>query len=248
MKIHVLSDLHLEFSDFAMPNVDADVRVFAGDVHTKERGIPFISANTGEIPALYVAGNHEFYGTAIPKLYDKMRRMASGTPVTVLENDAITIGDVRFFGCTLWTDFELHGPDYREIAMLEAKATMTDYKKIRLSPSYRKMTPGVAYGFHLTSLTRLKAQLSTPFAGKTAVITHHAPSAHSVVDTSELINSAYCSNLDDFISKNPIDLWIHGHTHRCVDYRIGETRVLSNQRGYPSENTGSFDPALVVSL
>jgi hypothetical protein len=33
-----------------------------------------------------------------------------------------------------------------------------------------------------------------------------------------------------------------------VDYRIGATRVLSNQRGYPDEPANGFDPALVVDL
>lgn len=248
MKIHVLSDLHTEFADFTIPNVEADIRVVAGDVHTRERGVSFLAANTRSIPSLYVAGNHEFYGAAIPKLHYKMRAAAAGTKVTVLENDAIDIQDVRFFGCTLWTDFELHGPESRDMAMLEAKTTMTDYKKIRLSPSYRKLTPGASRGFHLNSLRQLEAALKTPFSGKTVVITHHAPSAQSVDDASDLINSAYCSNLDDFILGNPIDLWIHGHTHRCIDYQIGKTRVLSNQRGYPGESTGGFEPALVVDL
>jgi hypothetical protein len=41
---------------------------------------------------------------------------------------------------------------------------------------------------------------------------------------------------------------VHGHTHHRVDYRIGATRVLSNQRGYPDERVAAFDPALVVRL
>lgn len=248
MRIHVLSDLHNEFADFALPNVEADIRVFAGDVHTRERGVSFVSSNTGSLPSLYVAGNHEFYGTAIPKLYDKMRTAAAGTPVTVLENDTVIVEDVRFFGCTLWTDFGLHGAESRDVAMLEAKSTMTDYKKIRISPAYRKMTPGATRGFHLTSLRRLEQVLSVPFPGKTVVISHHAPSAQSIDNASDLISSAYCSNLDDFILSSSIDLWIHGHTHRCVDYHIGTTRILSNQRGYPGESTGGFDPSLVVEL
>lgn len=248
MKIHVLSDLHTEFADFDIPVVKADIRIFAGDVHTKASGVSFVAATTGNIPALYVAGNHEFYGAAIPKLYDKMRKAALGTPVTVLENDVFIFQDIRFFGCTLWTDFDLQGQKSREIAMLEAKSTMTDYKKIRISPSFRKLTPEATRGFHLTSLRKLEAELSTPFSGKTVIITHHAPSVQSGHDSSELINTAFCSNLDEFIKRNPIDLWIHGHTHRCVDYKIGNTRVLSNQRGYPGEHTGGFDPALVVEM
>jgi hypothetical protein len=42
MKIHVLSDLHLEFGPITLPRVDAGLVVLAGDVHTKRNGIPWI--------------------------------------------------------------------------------------------------------------------------------------------------------------------------------------------------------------
>ena len=231
-----------------MPAVDADVRVLAGDIHTKERGVLFALQCASEIPTIYVAGNHEFYGTAIPKLYDKLKSLAAGTHVTVLENDELIVGGVRFLGCTLWTDFGFHGADSRQHAMLEAGSTMNDYKKIRMNPSYRKLTPGATYGIHRSSLTWLEDRLAEPFNGKTVVITHHAPAAPSAVDKTDLISSAYCSSLEDFMVANPIDLWIHGHTHKCVDYRVGGTRVVSNARGYPGECTNSFDPELVVTI
>ncbi len=244
----MLSDLHLEFSDFAFPEIDADVRVLAGDIHTKERGMSFAIEHRATMPTFYVAGNHEFYGTAIPKLYDKMKSMTAGTPIRVLENDQAIVDGVRFLGCTLWTDFGLLGADSRELAMLEAKTTMTDYKKIRMNPTYRKLTPAATYALHRISLSWLESRLAEPFPGKTVVITHHAPSSNSIGDSFELINAAYGSSLDNFIRSNPIDLWIHGHTHKCVDYCIDKTRIVSNQRGYPGENTGAFDPGLVVML
>jgi hypothetical protein len=43
-------------------------------------------------------------------------------------------------------------------------------------------------------------------------------------------------------------LWIHGHTHYCCDYQVGGTRVVANQRGYPGEDTGAFDPGFVVEV
>jgi hypothetical protein len=33
-----------------------------------------------------------------------------------------------------------------------------------------------------------------------------------------------------------------------VDYKIGSTRVLTNQRGYPDELCKDFAPALVVEV
>lgn len=39
MKVHVLSDLHLEFSDFVPPTTNADLVILAGDIDTKCRGV-----------------------------------------------------------------------------------------------------------------------------------------------------------------------------------------------------------------
>jgi hypothetical protein len=43
-------------------------------------------------------------------------------------------------------------------------------------------------------------------------------------------------------------LWVHGHTHQCVDYTLGSTRVLSNQRGYPREPDTGFRSDFVVEI
>jgi hypothetical protein len=40
---------------------------------------------------------------------------------------------------------------------------------------------------------------------------------------------------------------MHGHTHDSADYRVGETRVVCNPRGYGLENP-SYDPALVIEV
>jgi predicted phosphodiesterase len=38
MRIHILSDLHLEFAPFQLVQLDADVIVLAGDIHTGANG------------------------------------------------------------------------------------------------------------------------------------------------------------------------------------------------------------------
>lgn len=53
MRIHVLSDLHLEFSPFAPQVTAADVVILAGDIHVKGRGVPW-ARQAFEGPVLYV--------------------------------------------------------------------------------------------------------------------------------------------------------------------------------------------------
>ena len=89
MKIHILSDLPLEFEVFELPEVGADVVVLEGDVDLKHRGLYWAVKTFGEKPVIYVLGNHEFYSGAIPKQIDAIKRLASGTNVSILENTAI---------------------------------------------------------------------------------------------------------------------------------------------------------------
>ena len=66
------------------------------------------------------------------------------------------------------------------------------------------------------------------------VVTHHAPSHQSVSQkyrTSTMMG-AHSSELWNLIDNSDIRVWIHGHTHHRVDYKINNCRVLSNPRGY----------------
>jgi len=58
MRIHILSDLHLEFGDFDPPRTDADVVVLAGDIHVGTRGVAWARERFHPTPVL---GNHEYY-------------------------------------------------------------------------------------------------------------------------------------------------------------------------------------------
>ena len=109
MKLHILSDLHVEFGDFVIPDVSADIVILAGDTHVGTRGVRWALDQKTEVPVIYVLGNHEFYQNKFPGLIDDLKREAEGTHVHVLENDVFELGGFRFFGCTLWSDMALFG-------------------------------------------------------------------------------------------------------------------------------------------
>jgi hypothetical protein len=68
-------------------------------------------------------------------------------------------------------------------------------------------------------------------------------------ESDDLTSAAYASNLDELVDASHAKLWIHGHIHRPTSYRIGETRVVSNPRGYPDGPIDPmFDPALVLEV
>ena len=248
MRLHILSDLHTEFEPFELEATGADVLVLAGDIGTGTKGLDWARA-TGKA-SIYVAGNHEFYGDSIPDLTRTLRAGAAGGPVHFLENEACVIGGVRFLGCVLWSDFALFGEDKRDDAMFAARYRMNDFKRIRFSPGDRVFAPSDALGLHRASVEFLERELARPHPGPTVVVTHAAPSDRSRPDQWEddLMSAAFCSNLDALVEASGAALWVHGHTHHSVDYRIGRTRVLSNQRCYPHEDRTGFDPALTIDL
>ena len=248
MRIHVLSDLHLEFGAFTPEPVEADVIVFAGDIDLGIRGLEWAAKTFPNLPVIYIAGNHEFYGHSSPKIDMAMRETARVLGIHFLANDTVTLEGVRFLGATLWTDFEITG--HRDSATEIAKSQMRDYRKIRIDPQYRKLRPADTLGWHRISRRWLEGQLQEPFDGQTVIVTHHAPSGTSLDPRfpSDGVNAAYASDLDAMIESSGAKFWIHGHTHFNVDYEIGQTRVITNQRGYADTPNETFDPSLVLEV
>lgn len=247
MRIHVLSDLHLEFGPISLPRVAADLVVLAGDIHVKLHGIRWIRDHIPETPVIYLAGNHEYYGEKLPRLLDKIRKESSGSNIHLLENESLEIGGFRFFGATLWTDMALHGDHH--IGSLEA-LRMNDYKRIRRSPSYSKLRPADTRILHQKTVRHIEQFLESGDPRRSVVITHHAPSIRSLPERSraEQINCAYASHLDPLIEKHSPRLWIHGHIHHSQDYLIGRTRILSNPRGYITDPNPAYNAELVIDL
>ena len=254
MKLHILSDLHLSVQGMAHPATDADVVVLAGDISRPERAAPWALA-FGK-PVLYVIGNHEFYGSSLPEVKAAFRRLFDGTQVHLLDDSAIALGGVRFLGATLWTDFLAHGDGDRQVeAMQQTREFMYDFKRIRTGPAADAplLTPEDTTRLFAASSRWLDAELDRPFAGPTVVITHHAPTLHSIHPrfAGSPINAAFVSDAAWLLRGGRARLWIHGHTHDSFDYRVDGTRVLCNPRGYVKGDeveNALFNPQLVVSI
>lgn len=253
MKLHILSDIHLEFGNLRLPEVDAGVTVLAGDIGVGLAGLEW-ALQTFQRPVIYVMGNHEFYGQrSMPDLWRKAREKVAGTHVHLLENDAVEIDGVRFLGSTLWTDFELFGD--REGGM-QAALDMNDYWSIitnygagYTSNRATRLTPKDTLRMHQESVSWLSKELGKQNDQPVVVVTHTAPHRGSLHPKYEhhRISPAFVSDLDGLVQH--ADLWIHGHTHDSFDYLAGKCRVVCNPRGYAGrELNPGFDPGLVVEV
>lgn len=250
MRIWLLSDLHLEFADLAEPlkPPDADVCVMAGDLcRAIDNGVRWLAEHIAPaMPCVYVAGNHEFYKGSIKEGLEAGRAAARVTPgVHFLENDAVTLGGVRFLGATLWTDFRIDGAP--EAAMDHARRRMNDYRQIAWQKNpWQRFLPVHSLRLHQDSRAFLAREMaSSPLP--TVVVTHHLPHRRSAPEriNGDQTNAAYASDLSAMIEDGAPALWIHGHTHDSCDYSVGSTRIVSNPKGYGDEN-GAFDRRLVV--
>ena len=175
MRLHILSDLHLEFGQVDIPPTEADVVVMAGDIHLGPNGCRWARKQFPDQPVIYVPGNHEYYHHSLPELVGTLKAEMEGSNVCVLENDAVEIGGITFLGCTLWTDFQLSGDPDEAMRMVEH--TMGDFQVIRYSPKHRTLQPPDTVRVHGESVAWLRGQLAKGNPARTVVVTHHAPSA-----------------------------------------------------------------------
>lgn len=255
MKIRLLSDLHLEFSNRHPPlefrRIDADVVVLAGDIDNGTRAIDWAEQTFPDQIVLYVPGNHEFYDAEYFSAGEALKERArKSRNVRLLDNDEVVLDGVRFLGSTLWTDFELFGAGRAAQAMSESLKYVVDFRAIRHRDD-GPLTPEQTVVFHRQAVQFLDSRLSEPFAGQTVVITHHAPHPGSVHPrwASDLTSAAFVSDLSRLLGRAP--LWMHGHTHDSFDYEAHGTRIVANPMGYRTSNwkrarTGAVPPEVIL--
>lgn len=257
MRILILSDLHLEHwhdaSPLHCPDPAPDVVVLAGDIWTASHAVPWAAKTFPGIPVLYIAGNHESYGFHLGLTEAALHTHCTLYPdVRFLQMGEYIQAGVRFLGCTLWTDFALFGQDRQIYHAMAVQRGLNDYRAITTDQDDRLLRASDTMDINSAHVAWLKAKLDEPFAGKTVVITHHAPSMRSVPEQykREPLTAGFASNFDDLVAQ--ANVWIHGHTHTSMDYQVEACRVVCNPRGYPRpghvpENR-AFDPAFIIEV
>jgi predicted phosphodiesterase len=248
MRVQLASDLHLDLLESRWPRErliapapGADILVLAGDIHRGLRALELFA--DWPVPVLYLAGNHEFYGSVWEDQRAALRAAARGGAVRFLDGDVVHLGGVRFLGCTLWTDYLGAGPD-RAAAMTAAEAMLLDHERIATRDGPLRAAQALAE--HERCRAWLARELARPAAGATVVLTHHAPHPGSIHPrfAGSPVNAAFVSALDALLAQ--ADLWLHGHVHDSFDYRVGRCRVLANPRGYAQNRRSAAAPAELV--
>lgn len=276
-KIHLLSDLHIEFGAYKHSLPEADLLVLAGDIVVADRLRPGKTDKTstlhkrhvmdffkqaealfGATNIIWIPGNHEYYhGTAFQESLDDINTFmeAAGFQTRCVNRQLIAFHDIVLVATTLWSDFEHANP----MAMMAAQQGMNDYRLIqkegtgipgRSHGQNRTITTDDVLDQHLADSAFLLNSRDRIDTSKMVVVTHHAPSFRSIHPgyRDSAVNGAYATNLEHLMG-GKIKLWLHGHVHNHNDYVINDTRVISNPRGYEGyELAPGFDSNFVVEI
>ena len=194
-RLWIFSDLHQECSENAWdpaahaPAGGFDVAVIAGEVHMPLlRALDWLGERLPGTTVIYVPGNHDFWwdrGEERYTIHDQIARgrdRAAALGITLLLDDALTLGGTRYLGGTLWTDFRLgsfsltHG-----MRSAQGRDGMVDYRRIRTGPSSRhRIEPEDVLAMHRRTRTYIYAELALEHDGPTVVVTHHSPHPDSL--------------------------------------------------------------------
>lgn len=267
MKLQLLSDVHLEFGAYE-PIKSGDVLIIAGDLapiaQMPEETFRFLSRCTWTWDeVIYVLGNHEFYDGD----YSKVKKVALEWEETLHNLHVLTefggkssrvfeLDEYTFIGDTMWTD--LSNP----VAANLIQNSMNDFWII-----WNSLAPRDPYGkrprwtpndstlecFAFQKFLKDFQDRNSYDPNKTVVITHHSPSYLSVVEKyqGDPINAGYHNSIEELVMDFGAKYWFHGHVHDSVDYELGNTRVMTNPRGYVGggdRENKIFNDTFVVEL
>lgn len=262
MKIKLVSDLHLEFSDVDIPNNDCDVLILSGDIliaqdlhdHPRQSWLEskeylwkngqmrpeksdrfrnFLDRCSKNFPhVVYVAGNHEFYHGKWLATVDYLREECSYWPNIYFLEKDVKVIDGWPF-LGCTLWTDLNKGD--PVTMHNVSHMLNDHRLIRHDGlGYTKIRAIHTIERHFEHLEWLKK--TVPNYDKCIVVGHMGPSHKSIHEKYKndyYLNGAYCSDLSEFILDHPqIKLWTQGHTHHAFQYHVGNTLVACNPRGY----------------
>lgn len=250
--IQYASDLHLEFpknKDFLKINPlqpKGNVLLLAGDIvpfAVINKHADFFSYISDHFNMTYwIPGNHEYYYFDVAArsgmLCEKIRNN-----VLLVNNTSLRHGDIQFIFSTLWSKISA---DYQ----WQIEKGMSDFQVIKYQ-GY-KFSAERFNQLHEDGLAFLAHELQGPNSLKKVVVTHHVPTLMHYPEQykGDILNEAFAVELYDFIEADGPDYWIYGHHHHnTLDFKIGKTRLLTNQLGYVQAGEhGLFDQGNVFSL
>jgi predicted phosphodiesterase len=244
--LSVSSDWHIDdeysLSNFYVPNA-ADIVVLAGDIGEHRNYIYQVLDNLKK-PTIYILGNRCHKDYEISNSVNEFKeRYKNNKFINILDRDIVYIDDIKFIGCTLWTDCSLN--DTKEYSQQQAYETLKDIKEQRI----KNFDPYVMEELYKQDKSFIfKNCLRESKKEKIVVGTHYVPSRMSITEHYYPNYEFSVNELSEYITYSNIDLWIHGNLHYSADYTIADTRVICNPKGNKPYYNKNFNKNLLVEV
>lgn len=245
LRIKLVSDLHFEWQRdrgeafcklFRQIHDSFDVLVVAGDLASSdclEDALMGICNAVFPKEVIYVAGNHEYWGSDYREVHDLLDQIdVRYENLHVLDESAATIQGQRFIGATLWF------PDHPEARKLEKK--WVDFRHISGLADW-------VYDENASTQCYFRDNIQSG----DVVVTHHLPSYLAVTPrwAGNACNRFFVTPMDEVIVEARPTLWLYGHTHDSNDFQLNGTRLICNPYGYSGyEVNPTFDSKLVINI
>ena len=249
------SDLHLEVGNYSLraqierlrhDGRRIDAVILAGDIMDVAGGDPVAYAADqvpADLPAIFVPGNHDFYGGRYGNLVNRWRASAAGSHVRVLMEDSMTVpspdgGEVVVLGTPLWSNLQSQGPVAEAQLRRTVHRQISDFSCMFASDGSSWTVQNLLEEFEKGRLF-LKRELSDAMLSdgrRRVVVTHFGPHRESIVPEwrNEDVSAYFCNHLPELVER--ADLWLHGHTHHALEYQVGRDdalgKVICHPRGY----------------
>ena len=238
----IMSDLHLDvgqqYAKFDIP-AEAPYLILAGDIGRLKDYQPyleFLRRQCRQFTKVFlVLGNHEFFGTSHTEGH-RLARCLEKEPgcegkLNVLIRDRVDMDPslgITILGCTLQSRVPV---DAKTIVEMK----VNDFKHIE------GWTVNDNNSEHQQDVEWLRREIQNIRNEKVLpkrnilVITHHAPTVQGTSKPSALANPWSCAFSTDLLGDEALadtQIWVFGHTHFTSDFKQGQVRLVSNQRGY----------------
>lgn len=232
MKFQYISDLHLEFLDNNIINIQpiSDYLLLAGDIGypTHSNYVYFLDDVSKKFKKVFIiTGNHEYYNPnmSMEQTEKTIRELClKYHNIYFLQNEFYDFPDnnISIFGSTLWTYIN-------PIESYEISSTLGDYKYI---PEF---TTRKCIELHCKAIKTFNILIADRKDREIIILVHHIPHT-DLIDpkfSDSHTNSAYATDVECFTSiyKN-IKAVVYGHTH----FKKITGKYYCNPVGYKGEN------------
>ena len=204
---------------------------YASDIHLElSDNLRFIKSEPFEVTGDVLAYGDSWSREILPNVH-------------YYQNKVVRIDNVDFILSTLWSHIRPEDEYF-------VHRGMNDFRQILYNG--RRFTPADFNAEHEKCLDFIKQSVAESTAKRIVVVTHHLPSMTVVSPEHKgsLLNSAFATELGNFIADSRIDVWIFGHSHANEEAIIGNTRLVCNQLGYVyyNEHLAGFDGKRFIEI